>query len=74
MVNRGKSSAGWLYGFKLYFIIHSLYGFLNLKVTLGNVYDVVVLEALTLEFKVVLLLGNKYYLSKAKAEILVARG
>lgn len=42
-------------------------------VTSGNVHDVAVMEALTLELKGILL-GDKGYLSKTKVEALAARG
>lgn len=73
LASRGKSSTGWFYGFKLHLVINNLGEIINLKVTSGNVHDVSVLEALTLELKGVLL-GDKGYLSKAKTEILAARG
>lgn len=73
LANRGKSSTGWFYGFKLHLVINNLGEIINLKVTSGNVHDVSVLEAITLELKGVLL-GDKGYLSKAKTEILAARG
>ena len=73
LANRGKSSMGWFYGFKLHLVINNLGEIVNLKVTSGNVHDVAVLESLTQEIKGVLL-GDKGYLSKAKAEALAARG
>ncbi|MBQ0138269.1 MAG: IS982 family transposase [Kurthia sp.] len=73
LANREKSSTGWFYGFKLHLVINNLGEIINLKVTSGNVHDVSVLEAITLELKGVLL-GDKGYLSKAKTEILAARG
>lgn len=45
----------------------------NIKLTSGNVNDVAILESLTQELKGILL-GDKGYLSKAKAEALAARG
>lgn len=73
LANRGKSSTGWFYGFKLHIVINSLGEIINLKVTSGNVHDVAVMEALTLELKGILL-GDKGYLSKTKVEALAARG
>lgn len=73
LANRGKSSTGWFYGFKLHIVINSLGEIINLKVTSGNVHDVAVIEALTLDLKGILL-GDKGYLSKAKTEALAARG
>ena len=68
-----KSSTGWFYGFKLHLIINNLGEIINLTLTSGNVHDVAVLESLTKELKGILL-GDKGYLSKAKAEALAARG
>jgi len=54
-------------------IINNLGEIINLKLTSGNVHDVAVLDSLTQELKGILL-GDKGYLSKAKAEALAARG
>ena len=72
LAGRGKSSTGWFYGFKLHLIINNLGEIINLTLTSGNVHDVAVLESLTKELKGILL-GDKGYLSKAKAEALAAR-
>ncbi len=68
-----KVSTGWFYGFKLHLVINNLGEIINLKLTSGNVHDVAILESLTQELKGILL-GDKGYLSKAKAEALAARG
>ena len=73
LAGRGKSSTGWFYGFKLHLVINNLGEIINLKLTSGNVHDVAILESLTQELKGILL-GDKGYLSKAKAEALAARG
>ncbi|MBR5558258.1 MAG: IS982 family transposase [Acinetobacter sp.] len=73
LASRGKSSTGWFYGFKLHIVINHLGEIINIKVTSGSVHDIKVLESLTQELKGVLL-GDKGYLSKAKAEILARRG
>lgn len=73
LANRGKSSTGWFYGFKLHLVINNLGEIINLKVTSANVHDVTVLEELTSEFKGILL-GDKGYLSKTKKDALIARG
>lgn len=73
LADRGKSSTGWFYGFKLHIVINHLGEIINLKVTAGNIHDVKVLEALTQELKGILL-GDKGYLSKKKADILAKRG
>ena len=56
-----------------YLVINNLGEIINLKLTSGNVHDVAILESLTQELKGILL-GDKGYLSKAKAEALAARG
>ena len=73
LANRGKSSTGWFYGFKLHLIINHLGEIVNLKITSGNIHDVAVLESLTKDLKGILL-GDKGYLGKEKAEVLAARG
>uniref|UniRef100_UPI00300AAD04 IS982 family transposase n=1 Tax=Acinetobacter johnsonii TaxID=40214 RepID=UPI00300AAD04 len=73
LAGRGKSSTGWFYGFKLHIVINNLGEIINFKLTSGNVHDVAILESLTQELKGILL-GDKGYLSKAKAEALAARG
>ena len=73
LAGRGKSSTGWFYGFKLHLIINNLGEIINLNITSGNVHDVAVLESLTKELKGILL-ADKGYLSKVKAEALAARG
>ena len=73
LADRGKSSTGWFYGFKLHIVINHLGEIINLKVTAGNIHDVKVLEDLTQELKGILL-GDKGYLSKKKADILAKRG
>lgn len=72
LAGRGKSSTGWFHGFKVHLIINNLGEIINLKVTSGNVHDVALLESLTKELKGILL-GDKGYLSKAKAKALAAR-
>nr|WP_281181023.1 transposase [Acinetobacter celticus] len=47
MANRGKSSTGWFYRFKLHIVINNLGEIINLKVTSANIHDVSVIEALT---------------------------
>lgn len=73
LAGRGKSSTGWFYGFKLHIVINHLGEIINIKLTSGNIHDVAVLESLTQDLKGILL-GDKGYLSKAKADILASRG
>lgn len=73
LAERGKSSTGWFYGFKLHIVINHLGEIIHLKLTSANVHDVAVIEQLTHELKGILL-GDKGYLSQAKTEILASRG
>lgn len=54
-------------------MINHLGEVINIKLTSGSIPDVAVLESLTHELKGILL-GDKGYLSKAKAEFLASRG
>ncbi len=67
---RGKSSTGWFYGFKLHLIVSDTGEILNVKCTSGNTDDRSVLD----EMCSVLfgkLLGDKSYISKEKAALLL---
>ncbi len=67
---RGKSSTGWFYGFKLHLIVSDTGEILNVKCTSGNTDDRSVLD----EMCSVLfgkLFGDKGYISKEKAELLL---
>ena len=46
IAERGKSSMGWFYGFKLHFIINNKGELMNFKLTKGNVFDNTVIEDL----------------------------
>ena len=50
LANRGKSSTGWFYVFKLHIVINNLGQIINLKVTSANVHNVLVIEALTFKY------------------------
>ena len=73
LAERGKSSTGWFYGFKLHIIINHLGEIIKIKLTSGNVHDIKVLDEITQELKGILL-GDKGYLSKAKVKELASRG
>ena len=67
---RGKSSTGWFFGFKLHLIVSDADEVLNMKCTSGNTDDRSVLD----EMCSVLfgkLFGDKGYISKEKAELLL---
>lgn len=73
LADRGKSTTGWFYGFKLHMVINHLGEIINLKFTSGNVHDVAVLETLTEGLKGILL-ADKGYISQKKAEFLNSKG
>lgn len=73
LAERGKSSMGWFYGFKLHMVINQLGEIINIAFTSGNVHDVKMLDVLGQGLSGVLL-ADKGYISKAKAEVLSQRG
>jgi len=70
---RGKTTAGWFYGFKLHLIINELGEILAFQFTPGNVADVSVLEKLS-EGITGKLFGDKGYISAEIAHKLFERG
>ena len=73
IAKRGKTTAGWFYGFKLHLIINEVGEILAFQFTPGNVADVSVLEKLSrgIHGK---LFGDKGYISAEIATKLFARG
>jgi hypothetical protein len=73
LAKRGKTTAGWFYGFKLHLIINDRGEIVAFQLTPGNVSDVTMLETLTtgLWGK---LFGDKGYISAKQAESLFLRG
>ncbi len=73
IAQRGKSSMGWFFGFKLHLVIHHLGELIAFCVTKGNVDDRQPLEQL---FKNLngLVTADKGYLSKKKEESLFQKG
>lgn len=73
LAQRGQTSLGWFFGFKLHLIINEDGELLAFDLTPGNVHDVQMLEQLdeTLFGKLV---GDKAYLSQTKAEQLAQQG
>ncbi len=67
LAKRGKTTAGWFYGFKLHLIINDKGEIIAFQLTPGNVADVNMLETLTtgLWGK---LFGDKGYISAKQAE------
>ena len=64
---------GWFYGFKLHMIINQLGEIINIAFTSGNVHDVKMLDVLSKGLSGILL-ADKGYISKAKAESLSQQG
>lgn len=73
LAKRGKTTAGWFYGFKLHLIINEKGEILSFLITQGNVADVAVLEDLS---KGVFgkLFGDKGYISSETAKKLLEKG
>lgn len=69
---RGKTTAGWFYGFKLHLIINDRGEILAFQLTPGNVSDVSMVETLS---RGILgkLFGDKGYISSTLAESLLKR-
>lgn len=73
LAKRGKTTAGWFYGFKLHLIINEVGEILAFQFTPGNVADVSVLESLSRGI-VGKLFGDKGYISAEIAMKLLERG
>lgn len=73
LAKRGKTTAGWFYGFKLHLIINEQGEILSFLLTPGNVSDVAVMDKLS-QGIVGKLFGDKGYISSEKAKQLFARG
>jgi hypothetical protein len=73
LAQRGKSTMGWFYGFKLHVIINNKGEIMAIKVTSGNTDDRSVLDEITkhLQGKV---FGDKGYISKSLVAKLWQRG
>lgn len=70
---RGKTTAGWFYGFKLHLIINEHGEIIAFMLTPGNIADVRVVDLLT-QHLIGKLFGDKGYVSKALSEQLLKRG
>lgn len=70
---RGKTSTGWFFGFKLHIIINDKGEIMNFTMTPGNVHDIKVVETLTQTLKG-WLFGDRGYISKNLNESLKKRG
>ena len=69
LAERGKSSIGWFYGFKLHLIINNEGELMNFKLTKGNVFDNRVIEDLVkYNRKESKLFGDKGYICKEEVK------
>jgi hypothetical protein len=73
IAKRGKTTAGWFYGFKLHLIINDKGEILAFQLTQGNVSDVSMLEILSRGI-FGRLFGDKGYISSELWKILLKRG
>lgn len=73
LATRGKSTAGWFYGFKLHLVINDRGEILAFQLTQGNVADVTMVETLTKNI-VGKLFGDKGYISAEISKKLFQRG
>jgi len=70
---RGKTSMGWFYGFKLHLIINEMGELINLQITKGNVSDIKPVEELSNNLQG-MMFWDKGYLSKELKEKLNLKG
>ena len=70
---RGKTSTGWFFGFKLHIVINNQGEIVNFTLTKGNVHDVTIVDNITQTLKG-WLFGDRGYISKALYESLKKRG
>lgn len=73
LAERGKTSMGWFFGFKLHLVFNNLNEIVALKLTPGNVSDTTPVSSLTKDL-VGKLFGDKGYIGKKLAEELLRRG
>src|SRR4051794_18189606 len=69
LAQRGKTSMGWFFGFKLHLVFNNDNEIVALKLTPGNVHDTTPVPALTGK-----LFGDKGYIGQKLAEDLLRRG
>src|SRR3954454_20233614 len=73
LAQRGKTSMGWFFGFKLHLVFNNRHEIVALKLTPGNVHDTTPVPALTRELTGKLF-GDKGYIGQKLAEDLLRRG
>src|SRR5687768_1371497 len=69
LAQRGKTSMGWFFGFKLHLVFNNRHEIVALKLTPGNVHDTTPVPELTGK-----LFGDKGYIGQKLAEDLLRRG
>lgn len=70
---RGKTTAGWFYGFKLHLVVNESGEIISFLITPGNVSDVTVVDQLTKKMHGKLF-GDKGYISRTLSNRLIDRG
>jgi hypothetical protein len=73
LAQRGKTSMGWFFGFKLHLVFNNRHEIVALKLTPGNVHDTTPVPALTRELTGKLF-GDKGSIGRKLAEDLLRRG
>lgn len=73
LAKRGKTTAGWFYGFKLHLIINDKGEIISFQLTPGNIADVTMLDTLTTGIWGKLF-GDKGYISVKETEKLFLQG
>jgi len=73
LAERGKTTMGWFFGFKLHLVFNELNEIVALKMTPGNVSDTAPVPSLTKDL-IGKLFGDKGYIGKKLAEELLRRG
>jgi hypothetical protein len=73
LAERGKTSMGWFFGFKLHLVFNHMREIVAVRLTPGNVSDTAVVPQLTKDL-MGKLFGDKGYIGKKRAEELLRRG
>src|SRR3954469_3225997 len=73
LAQRGKTSMGWFFGFKLHLVFNNCHEIVALKLTPGNVHDTTPVPALTRDL-IGKLFGDRGYLGQKLAQDLLRRG
>src|SRR3954452_19345952 len=73
LAQRGKTSMGWFFGFKLHLVFNNDNEIVALKLTPGNVHDTTAVPALTRDL-IGKLFGDKGYIGQKLAQDLLRRG